>query len=146
MTIQEKAKAYDEALERAKKLKENPEQVFYEFSPKEGDTICDYIFPELKESEDEKIRKELLDYCKNKAEKYPNDPKYQNISAWIAWLEKQGKQKSTWSEKDEQYLLVCKNALKKYEVSDKWDSNIIIRWLENRLKEKNLFLHNNKGD
>ena len=50
-------------------------------------------FPELKESEDEKIRKELLDYCKNRAEKYPNDPKYKNIGAWIAWLEKQGEQK-----------------------------------------------------
>lgn len=50
-------------------------------------------FPELKESEDEKIRKELLDYCKNRAEKYPNDPKYKNIGAWISWLEKQGEQK-----------------------------------------------------
>lgn len=46
-------------------------------------------FPELKESEDERIRKELLDFCKNRAENYPNDPKYKNISSWIAWLEKQ---------------------------------------------------------
>ena len=56
--------------------------------------ILEEIFPELRESEDEKIRKELLDFCKNRAENYPNDPKYKNISAWIAWLEKQGKQKS----------------------------------------------------
>lgn len=39
-----------------------------------------------------------------------------------------------WSEKDEQYLLVCKNALSKYQVSDKWDANIISRWLEDKLK------------
>ena len=47
-----KAKRYDKAIERARKLKEDPQGVFYEYSPKERDTICDYIFPELKESED----------------------------------------------------------------------------------------------
>ena len=49
--------------------------------------ICTDFVPE---SDDERIRKELLDFCKNRAEKYSNDPKYKNISAWIAWLEKQG--------------------------------------------------------
>jgi hypothetical protein len=39
-----------------------------------------------------------------------------------------------WSEDDEQYLLVCKNALRKYEVTDKWDSNIISQWLDNKIK------------
>ena len=48
--------------------------------------------PEL--VEDERIRKELIDFVKSRAEKYPNDPKYKNISAWIAWLEKQCEQKS----------------------------------------------------
>lgn len=76
-------KAYKEALEKAK------------YWHKEGygrgcQEVVEDIFHELVESEDEKVRKELLDYCKNKAEKYPNDPKYKNISAWIAWLEKQG--------------------------------------------------------
>lgn len=52
--------------------------------------VLEEILPELAESEDDKIRKELLDFCKSKAEKYPNDPKYKNISAWITWLEKQG--------------------------------------------------------
>ena len=52
--------------------------------------ICADFVPE---SEDGGIRKELLDFCKNRAEKYSNDPKYKNISAWIAWLEKQGEQK-----------------------------------------------------
>ena len=87
LSIEEKAQRYDEALEMARK-----ELLTC------GSTDCEAarqiyrFFPELKESEDEKIRKELLDYCKNKAEKYPNDPKYKNISAWIAWLEKRGEQ------------------------------------------------------
>ena len=54
-------KKYKEALERTRKLKENPQSVFNEYSPKEGDTICDYIFPELKELGDEKIRKWIID-------------------------------------------------------------------------------------
>lgn len=53
-----------------------------------GSNVADELFPELRESENERIRKELLDFCKNRAENYPNDPKYKNISAWIAWLEK----------------------------------------------------------
>lgn len=43
-------------------------------------------------------------------------------------------QKQEWSEDDEQYLLVCKNALAKYQTTDKWDANIIFHWLENKLK------------
>lgn len=39
-----------------------------------------------------------------------------------------------WSEEDEQYLLVCKNALTKYQTTDKWDVHIIFNWLENKLK------------
>ena len=43
-------------------------------------------------------------------------------------------QPHAWSEEDDQYLLVCKNALAKYQVSDKWDATIISRWLEDKLK------------
>ena len=39
-----------------------------------------------------------------------------------------------WSKEDEQYLLVCKNALAKYQITDKWDACIISQWLENKLK------------
>ena len=44
-------------------------------------------------------------------------------------------QKPAWNEEDEQYLLVCKNALAKYQSTDKWDANIISRWLES-LKDR----------
>lgn len=56
LTIEEKAKAYDEALERAKE--------HYHagcFAP----AMLERIFPELKESEDERTRKELLGFIKN---------------------------------------------------------------------------------
>jgi len=43
-------------------------------------------------------------------------------------------QQPAWSREDEQYLLVCKNALRKYQVTDKWDSNIISQWLDNKIK------------
>lgn len=56
------------------------------------------VFPELKESEDERIRKELLEYCKNQAEPYIlTGNKCPQIDSWIAWLEKQGE---TFTKKD----------------------------------------------
>jgi hypothetical protein len=70
------------------------------------------IFPELKESEDEQIRKEI----KKDAEAWykehyeGSNPQGRSIviGAYIdgalAWLEKQGEQKSAWSEEDEDAL------------------------------------------
>lgn len=47
--------------------------------------------PELKESEDEKIRKELIDFVRSRLVGFPQSEKY------IAWLEKQGE---TFTKKD----------------------------------------------
>ena len=88
MTTEEKAKAYDEVLERAKKWYNNPN------SSSIGKSYLLAILPELEESEDERIKelirnlltidnpstKELYSiYGKSKADA-------------IAWLEKQGEQ------------------------------------------------------
>ena len=54
--------------------------------------ICDYIgenCPELQESEDERIKKQILNYFM--AQKV-NEPQ-PVLDSWIAWLEKQGEQK-----------------------------------------------------
>lgn len=87
-SIEEKAKRYDEAIERANKLKETCD----------SNAVVgwmEYIFPELKESEDERIRKELLEHCKNQAKPYiQTGNKCPQIQSWIAWLEAQGEQKS----------------------------------------------------
>lgn len=58
MTTEEKAKAYDEALEKARMYHDNAKAV------EEYAAVARYenIFPELRESEDERIRKWLIDY------------------------------------------------------------------------------------
>jgi len=97
LTIEEKAKAYDGLIERLKDLKFS-----CRFSPL-SDTI-DEIFPELKESEDERIRKGLLHHLRELQEwKVGNMspiklPETYNV--WIAWLEKQKK----CSEEDEKKI------------------------------------------
>ena len=76
LSIEEKAKAYDEALKQIK-----------ECTPDENGFVTIYpneIFPELKESEDEEIRKSLIDMLKNDEKHYLKE---------IAWLEKQGEPK-----------------------------------------------------
>ena len=86
LSIEEKAIAYDKALKQIKELTPD-ENGFVTIYPNE-------IFPELAESEDERIRKELLEHCKNQAKPYiQTGNKCPQIQSWIAWLEKQGEQK-----------------------------------------------------
>lgn len=81
---------YEEALKRARDMMSHGEVRREDM---------EYLFPELSESEDEKIRKELLAVV--------NDlvlPSKQQ-SRFVAWLEKQNEQKSSWNEEDEISLL-----------------------------------------
>ena len=87
MTTEEKARAYDEAIERAKKcLDEKRDTCFVR---------PNVIFPELAESEDERmvkfIKKQLFDIKKTITENYELDVK---LTKAIDWLEKRGKQMS----------------------------------------------------
>ena len=83
LTQEEKAKAYDKAVEIAKsKIKNNKDHVLYE------DDIIE-IFPELKESEDERVRRDIIRYLKKTSPAIG-----ENIEKMLAWLEKQGEQKS----------------------------------------------------
>ena len=105
MTTEQKAKAYDEALEMARKINSG-EGVE---APPDW-TICEVIFPELKDNEDERIRKSIIAIINNYVDNSNTfKPKL------LAWLEKQGstilsnssnigkdKQKPAWSEEDEQ--------------------------------------------
>lgn len=84
-TIEEKAKAYDKALQIARKIN-NGEGVT---APSDW-TICETIFPELKESEDEKIRKWIITQLELKSDvNNPHDLELMILKS-IAWLEKQG--------------------------------------------------------
>ena len=84
MTEKEKAEAYDKALERARAINNGKD-----VDVKSGTTLCEYIFPELKESEDEKIRKEIISILRN-AYWTSNRNRFNEL---VAWLEKQDEQK-----------------------------------------------------
>ena len=70
LTIEQKAKAYDEAYKK----------VAIRF----GSNVADEIFPELAESDDERIRKELIEFVKSRLAGFPQCERF------IAWLEKMG--------------------------------------------------------
>lgn len=75
-----KEKAYDEALERAKKYCSTTNSV--------ADTeLIELIFPELCELEDEKIRKEIINFLELP---HPQFVGKRDHEKWISWLEKQG--------------------------------------------------------
>lgn len=117
-------KKYKDALERARNIRfGNPNSAL-------ANVVCEEIFPEIRESEDERIRKELIRFFSKGAEydSSTNGIKDRNIIAWLEKqgetftkkdvddaylkgicdakreLEKQGEQKPTWSEEDESML------------------------------------------
>lgn len=80
-------KKYKEALERARQFSEHPLQ-------EDSDSIVEYIFPELAESKDERIRKALIHLVNSNKELSFGIDNYDGIkwSDILAWLEKQGEQ------------------------------------------------------
>ena len=61
-----------------------------------GTNVAKEIFTDLYESEDEKIRKELLENLRELLEMYntlQTTKEYGKVQSWITWLEKQGEQK-----------------------------------------------------
>ena len=113
--IEEKAKRFDEALEKARKRVSTEPQ-------DHTDAILKDIFPELKESEDEKIRKELLESFKYQQRESRTDKEWLNgikLSEVVAWLEKQGEQKSAWGEEDEIFLYKIQDHIREFYVDKK---------------------------
>lgn len=88
MTQEEKAKAYDEAL-----------ALMEDCIPDKDGYVCVRpcdIFQELKESEDERIRKELIEYCtKGSCGVRDIMVTCNDFQRWAAWLEKQGQVKES---------------------------------------------------
>ena len=85
MTIEEKAKAYDEALKKIKMLLGSGSSCSRE--------ELEYVFPQLKESEYEKVRKEILQELKESEDSIILSPFKRE--RWIAWLESQGDKSET---------------------------------------------------
>ena len=124
-------KAYKEALTKSKE--------FYELCKKCGakDTkeFLEEIFPELKESEDERIKEELIAFIK-KRDRSGCDYDYDK---WIAWLEKQGEQKSSWSEDDERIVTALMEGFRYHQLFNPRFGEVpnaeIIDWIKS-LKER----------
>ena len=90
---------YKKKLTLAKERYNNPK------ISEEEKKFIEQIFPELIESEDEKVRKELYKYFHDL--QLSNDREFSpstSIDEILAWLEKQGEQKPTWSEEDEKMI------------------------------------------
>ena len=80
---------YKEALGKAKKVKHYIETIGCSMDK----DMLEIIFPELAESEDERIRIDIISYI--------NGTRFSPVETeerleWLTWLEKQGEQKSTY--------------------------------------------------
>ena len=134
-------KLYEEALERARDIRSgNPQSDTANF-------VCKEIFPELAESEDERIKNFLIDFIKVCGW---SDKQFPPREDCIAWLEKQGEQKPvgyihhidkdgnytiepiekkpSWSEEDERMLGKCIDAASGYYSLN--DKEQMKEWLE----------------
>lgn len=94
LTIEEKAKRYDEAIEIARKIKDGES-----IDAPDGTIIPVVIFPELKEDEDELIWlknyiSEKIHYLSMDIRDYEDRLKLQKLQKSLAWLEKQGEKKT----------------------------------------------------
>ena len=109
MTDKEKAKKYDEALKRAR-------QALDKIQPENRGVIklIKDAFPELKESEDERIRKDIIHYILYETKGTISED---TEHTWVKWLEKEKEQKpvpiscshgngtqAEWSEEDEDFI------------------------------------------
>lgn len=139
MTQEEKAKAYDEALEIAKKNYVTAQDLC------EGSQIgvecfkntLESIFPELKENEDEKIRKELTEFLKSAAGGFLDTAiQCKTFSKWAVWIEKQ----ENFSKKDVDDAYLKGMADTKNEIEKQYEANYQIR------KDIATFIFNYKGD
>lgn len=135
LTIEQKAKRYDEAIEIARKIK-NGEPI----NVPNGTVIPDVIFPELKEDEDDRISRVIIEHFVDSHScmfPYKGFTKEQIID----WLEKQGEQKSVeWSEYDEHKvkdIIYFLNSAKVHYASDV-ELNGCIKWLWSLLQRMGL--------
>ena len=129
-------KKYKEALEKARKINSGEEVV----TPS-GWTRLEVVFPELRESEDERKRKELVQFLteiKNISESGRDSWHVRKEDAgmcdsFLSYLEKQKEQKPAWSEDDDVMFKTAKKIIWESEASD-GTTNKVISWLEGRFK------------
>jgi len=101
---------YKQALERARQFSEHP-------LLEDSATIAEYIFPELAECEDERIKEEIVAYINELA-----DLKNDKIpTKWLTWLEKQGEKDPCIGCTNDKGCVTCENGnLKEIKVEQKF--------------------------
>ena len=114
-------KKYNEAIEKAKEIIK-----YYKERNRDEASIEDLeiIFPELKESDDDNIRGAIIDHLKDN-----------NLIEWAAWLEKQGEHNSTWSEEDDNNMIMVEDRLSDYLDYIRGD-NSLTKHRKNSIKEE----------
>ena len=117
-------KKYKEAFKRARNYCKGHHT---DVNPK---AMAEYIFPEFHESEDEKIREEIVDYLK-KFIPHCDDDLVVKSKLWIAWLEKQGEPQ------DKGEIIMGK--MVNEEEHKPWNSSPIL-WDYNNFKHKDEFV------
>ena len=139
MTEKEKAKAYDEALEKASAAHKDDDRHLK--------ATLERIFPELKESEDERIKKAIIEFFESE----DDNATYSLVRKKdiIAWLEKQGKEeyalKSFKDEDVHKFMQYIEKLAKAYEFNlpnRSYDiyafAKDLLIWLENQGEKASL--------
>lgn len=125
MTIEEKAKAYDEAIKIAKET--------YNTQPMYRNWL-ESMFPELQENEIKDMREKLIKAFGSIGKKEWGGV---NVKDVIHWLEKQGEQKpAEWSEEDEVKINRIVDCLENLNVAD---NDILLKdvdWLKSLLRNR----------
>ena len=108
LSINEKAKAYDEALKKAIAAHKDEDRHLK--------ATLERIFPELKESDDEKIRRWIIDDIRYNINSEPlNNSEYKKkAEKAIAWLEKQRDKDKLIQELGEYKVKYTQEVLEKY--------------------------------
>lgn len=102
LSIEDKARRYDEAIEKLRSLHDDYDTVSTLIDIKEE---LENIFPELKESEDDRMKKLCISVVKQFAAVCRKEDKYlTEVEKCITWLEKQGKNNMGISEATKQKL------------------------------------------
>ena len=121
LSIEEKAKRYDEAS----KWMEGIYPTLTHGQQMEAETF----FPIFKESEDERIKKEIRNFISWAIDRGSiTKEQREKAGSWFSWLEKQDEQKSSWSEEDKKMIDAALQVAHEYGLHGLWF------WLKN-LKE-----------
>ena len=138
MTQEEKANAYDEALERAKS-----------FQQKYGGNYAGDIFPELAESEDERIRKAIVHLLEVASEAYLIEATGFKKEQFLSYLEKQKESlhipesckenADSFTSEGERIRKELIDAFSAYDIESSWNGipvYSVIAWLEKQKEQK----------